>query len=105
MFVLGIAVELAGRRLENVSGRHAPRRHAPSVVVEEESGFRLRTGKAELAGVAGNAPRGVVLAQCAQTLSNRGFIEPFDRGRGLSQDGFKPFGSHELDRSGAVLAD
>src|SRR3981081_1479437 len=62
-------------------------------------------GKTELAGIAWHAPGGVVLAQGAQAQGNTGFIEPFNRGQGISQDGFKPFGPHELDRSGAVLAD
>jgi hypothetical protein len=78
MFVLGVAVEVAGWRLENVSGWNAAGRHGPCAVLEEKSGFRLRPGKAELAGITRNAPRGVVLAQRPQALCNGGFIEPFD---------------------------
>ncbi len=47
----------------------------------------------------------MIFPQGAQTLRNRGIIEPLDRWRSFSQDCFKPFGPHELDSSGAVLAD
>ena len=82
MLVLDVAVEIARRRLENVGGRHAAGRDAPSAVLEEERGFRLRTGKTELAGIARNAPRGVVFPQGAQALRNGGFVQPFDLGTG-----------------------
>lgn len=38
-------------------------------------------------------------------LRDRGFVEPFNRRQGLSEDGFEPFGAYELNRSGAILAD
>jgi hypothetical protein len=88
-----------------MSGGHAPGRHTPSAVFKKKGGFRLYTGKAKLAGVAWNAPRGLVLAQSAQTLRNGSIVKLFDRWKGLSQDGLEPLRTYELHSSGAVFAD
>src|SRR5204862_5299492 len=80
-------------------------RYAPSSVLKEKGGFRLSARKAELAGVARNAPGGMVLTQRAQALCDIGFVEPFDFGRGRARDDFEPFGTDKLHRARAVLPD
>jgi len=88
-----------------VRGGHPAGRDAPSSVLKEKGGFRLSSRKAELAGVARNAPGGMVLTQRAQALCDIGFIEPFDFCRGRTDDNFEPFGTDKLDRARAVLPD
>ena len=57
----------------------------PSAIVKEKGGFRLRAGKTELAGIARNAPRGVVprarRAGAAQSQFRRAIQSGTGRGR------------------------
>src|ERR1035438_3774432 len=59
MLVLNMPVQVARRRLENMGRGHAARGNPPATVLKQECGFRLRAGKAELAGIPWNAPRRV----------------------------------------------
>src|SRR3984893_17243225 len=103
MLVLDMSVQVAGGRLENVSGGHAARGDAPSAVLEQERGFRLRTSKTELAGIARNARCRVVSPQCPESFGNGGIVQPFDLGRCLTEDGVQAVRLDELDRAGAVF--
>jgi len=97
-----MTIELASRRLENVSGRHAPE-GTPICYFRRGERFRLRTGKTELAGIARMRHAEWSSAR-REALRNRSIIEPLDRG-GASPGLLQAFRAHELDRSGAVLAD
>src|SRR5581483_2320738 len=105
MLVLRMAIELAGRRLQDVGGRRPPRGHAPAIVLVEKSGLGLSAGKAELAGVARDAPGGVIGAERLKTLGDATLVEPFNIGRALAEDVVKAVGADELDRAGAIFAD
>src|SRR5262245_19447288 len=59
IFVLRMAVEMAGRRLQNMRCRQAPGGDTTTVILQEQGSFRLGTGQAELAGVTWQPPRGV----------------------------------------------
>src|SRR5258708_361185 len=52
MFIFGMTVEVPCRRLQDVRGRNAPGRNAPSVFLQEKSRFRLSAREAELPGIA-----------------------------------------------------
>ena len=79
MLGLGMTVEFAGRRSQNMGGGRATRWYAPSAVLIEKSGLRLGAREAELPGIARNSPGGMILAQSAEAFANASFINPFDR--------------------------
>src|SRR5262249_13085359 len=66
--------------------------------------FRLSAGQAELAGIAGSAPCGLVFAQGAQALGDFFFVKPFDERNGRAKDGFERCRLDKLHGSSAVLS-
>src|SRR5450432_4217334 len=105
MLVLRVPVEVSRRWFENVRGRRAAGRNAPSAVLQKQRGFRLRAGEAELAGVARVAPGRMVFPQGTKALCDVALRQPFDFRGLLSKDGVEAVGPHELDRARAILAD
>src|ERR1700676_4756178 len=63
MFILGMAVELARWRFENVGGHNAAGGKLPPAIEEKKGSFGLRARQTELSGIAGKTPRGVVGTQ------------------------------------------
>ncbi len=61
MLVLGVTIEVACRRFQNVGGRYAAGRNAPFAVSEDKSSFRLGARKAELTRIAGQTPGSMIL--------------------------------------------
>src|SRR5262245_13319441 len=105
MFILGVAVKFAGRRLENMRRGNAAGGHSPFLILEEQGRLRLSTREAELTGIVGSAPSGLVFTQGAQALGDFLFVQPFDRRSCRSQDGLQPCRLDKLHGSGAILAD
>src|ERR1700675_2079719 len=105
MFILGMAVELAGWWFEDVGRRNAAGGKPPAAIEEQQGSFGLRARQTELSGIAGKPPRGVVGAQGTQPLSNDGFVEPLYICRGLAADGADSLRRYELDCASAVFSD
>src|SRR5580704_14986469 len=105
MLIFRVPVEMSRRRFEDVRGRRAAGRNAPSAFFEEQRCFWLRAGEAELAGVARIAPRGVVLSQGTKALRDVAQRQPFDLRRLFSQDGVETVWPHELHCARAILTD
>src|ERR1700756_4172015 len=105
MLVLGVAVKMARRRLEDMRGRNPSGRNAPSAILQKKSGFWLRAGQAELAGIARQAPGGGIFTQGLEPLGNGRFVEPFDLVVLAARQGFQTIGRDELYGPRAILAD
>src|SRR5262249_2931467 len=105
MLVLGMAVELTGRRLENMRRGQAPAGNAAAIVLLKQGGLGLGAGKAELSGIARKPPRGVIFAQDLETLGDVGFVEPFDVVFLAAPYGVEALRRYKLDRACAIFAD
>ena len=105
MFIFGVAFKFAGRRFENMCRGNAAGRHAPFLVLEEQGRFRLGARQAELAGIAGSAPSGLVFTQGSQALGDFFFVEPFDGRSGRTQNGVEPCRLDKLHSSSTIFAD
>ena len=105
MLVLCIAAKMAGWRLENVRRWDAPGGNAPPIVLQEQGGLGLSSGKAELTHVTGQTPGRVILPQRLQTPGNVGFIKPFDFIFRSISYGVQTIGRHELNSTSAIFTD
>src|SRR5580658_8389718 len=105
MFILSMAIKLAGRRFQDVGRRQATGWDAPPIAFQQESSLRLCARQTELPGVAGKPPCGVVLTQKPESFGDLFLIKPFDAVRGAAQHLVKPLWPNELHGAGAILAD
>src|SRR5262249_34976575 len=60
VLVLRMAVELAGRRLQDMRGGQTSGRNAPAATLQQQSGLRLRSGEAELTGIVRQPPGSMI---------------------------------------------
>jgi hypothetical protein len=73
--------------------------------LQEQGGFRLGAGEAELPCITRQPPSGMIVAQHLKTFRNIGFAEPFDLVFLGAFYGFQAFGRNELNGSRAILPD
>src|SRR5712691_6295783 len=99
-----MAFELAGRRLQNMRGWQAAGRDAPTAVLQKQGGFRLGAGKAELAPVTRQPPRGVIRSQRLQPPGDIGLVKPFDLVFLAAAYGAQTLRRYELNGARAVFA-
>jgi len=78
MLILGMAIEMAEGRFQDMGRGQAARGDAPAAILEQQSGLGLRPGQAELAGVARQAPCRMVFTQEPQPVSDLSFLKPID---------------------------
>ena len=83
VFVLGVTVEAARRRLEDVRGGSASGWNGPASIREQQGRLGLRAGEAELARVPRTAPSRMILAQGSEARGDVVDIEPADGGRNV----------------------
>ena len=104
MLVLGVTVEGHARRLQDMGGGQASRRHAPPPLLPHQRGLGLGSGETELAGVARGPPGRLILPERPETRGDLMRFQPVDRILCAPQ-GRQALGTDELHGSGAVLAD
>src|ERR1700738_956488 len=100
-----MAVEMSGRRFQNMRRWFAAGRNTPTLFLQEQCGFRLGTGEAELPCITRQPPGGMIVPQHLKAFRKIGFAEPFDLVFLAASYGIQAFGRNELNGSRTILPD